>query len=131
AAAYGANVGMAFQLADDIIDVTSTSETSGKVRGTDLKERVPTLPILLLRQGGADGGQEAKRVLELVDGPLDTEEQEDAAVTAVANHSVIDTAWKMTTQWTDQAIAALNGLIDARVRTAVVESAESGVSRDA
>src|SRR5699024_12586787 len=57
AAAYGANVGMAFQLADDIIDVTSTSETSGKVRGTDLKERVPTLPILLLRQEAADGDQ--------------------------------------------------------------------------
>jgi len=131
AAAYGANVGMAFQLADDIIDVTSTSETSGKVRGTDLKERVPTLPILLLRQEAADGDQEAKRVLELVDGPLDTEEQVDAAVTAVANHSVIDTAWKMTTQWSDQAIAALNGLIDSPVKTALIEFAQYVVSRDA
>src|SRR5699024_1280169 len=42
-ATYGGNLGMAFQLADDIIDVTSTSDITGKVQGTDLKERVPTL----------------------------------------------------------------------------------------
>ncbi|MDN5660231.1 MAG: polyprenyl synthetase family protein, partial [Brevibacterium aurantiacum] len=41
---FGERVGIAFQLADDIIDLTTTSSVSGKTPGTDLRERVPTLP---------------------------------------------------------------------------------------
>lgn len=130
AATYGANVGMAFQLADDIIDVTSTSGTSGKVQGTDLKERVPTLPILLLRQAAADGDADAAKILELVDGPLDTDEQVAAAVTAVASHPVIDRAWELTGQWSEKAIHALEGLAESPVKTALKLFAEYVVSRD-
>ncbi len=44
--AYGEKVGIAFQLSDDILDVASDSEESGKTPGTDLREGVPTLPVL-------------------------------------------------------------------------------------
>ncbi len=130
-AAYGGNVGMAFQLADDIIDVTSTSDTTGKVQGTDLKERVPTLPVLMLRQSAAEGDPEASKILELVDGPLDTDEQVEVAVKAVAAHRVIDQAWELTGQWADKAIAALDGLADSPVKTALQHFAQYVVSRDA
>ena len=46
-AAYGEIVGSAFQLSDDIIDVASDSVESGKTPGTDLREGVPTLPVLM------------------------------------------------------------------------------------
>jgi heptaprenyl diphosphate synthase len=46
AAGYGWNVGMAFQLSDDILDITSDPEDSGKTPGTDLREGVRTLPVL-------------------------------------------------------------------------------------
>ena len=46
-AAYGEIVGSAFQLSDDIIDVASDSTESGKTPGTDLREGVPTLPVLM------------------------------------------------------------------------------------
>src|SRR3546814_2348686 len=45
-AAYGELVGTAFQLSDDILDNASESEASGKTPGTDLREGVPTLPVL-------------------------------------------------------------------------------------
>jgi len=45
--AFGGRIGTAFQLADDIIDVTSDTDESGKTPGTDLREGVPTLPALL------------------------------------------------------------------------------------
>ncbi|WP_134765464.1 polyprenyl synthetase family protein [Nocardioides sp. 1609] len=45
--AYGEIVGSAFQLSDDIIDVMSESSESGKTPGTDLREGVPTLPVLM------------------------------------------------------------------------------------
>src|SRR5690242_6101764 len=43
---YGELVGIAFQLSDDLIDITSESPESGKTPGTDLREGVPTLPVL-------------------------------------------------------------------------------------
>jgi heptaprenyl diphosphate synthase len=45
--AYGEKFGVAFQLSDDLLDIASESETSGKTPGTDLKEGVRTLPVLL------------------------------------------------------------------------------------
>ncbi len=49
-AEYGEIVGVAFQLSDDLIDVLSESTESGKTPGTDLREGVATLPVLLLQQ---------------------------------------------------------------------------------
>jgi len=128
---YGEKVGLAFQLADDVIDLTSASATSGKVPGTDLKERVPTLPVLLLRQAAASGDEAARRAVELVDGPLDTEAQLSAAVAAVAGHPAIDEAWAITRGWSDDAVAALAPLPPSPVKDALVAFAGYVVSRDA
>jgi octaprenyl-diphosphate synthase len=46
---YGMNLGIAFQLADDLLDFTSNSEILGKVAGSDLIEGKLTLPLILLR----------------------------------------------------------------------------------
>ena len=56
---YGEKVGVAFQLADDVIDVTGMKQVSGKSPGTDLREGVPTLPVLLLRKAAAAGDRSA------------------------------------------------------------------------
>jgi heptaprenyl diphosphate synthase len=45
-ARYGEAMGIAFQLSDDVLDIASESVQSGKTPGTDLREGVPTLPIL-------------------------------------------------------------------------------------
>lgn len=46
AVTYGWNLGMAFQLSDDILDIASDRTESGKTPGTDLREGVLTLPVL-------------------------------------------------------------------------------------
>jgi heptaprenyl diphosphate synthase len=126
---YGEKVGMAFQLADDVIDLTSTSHASGKTPGTDLKERVPTLPVLLLRQA-APTDATADAVLELVDGPLDTDEQLAAAVAAVSAHPVIAQAWDITRGWSADAVEALAPLPASPVKSALVAFADYVVNRD-
>jgi heptaprenyl diphosphate synthase len=45
-AGYGETIGVAFQLSDDLLDIASNSAQSGKTPGTDLREGVPTLPVL-------------------------------------------------------------------------------------
>jgi heptaprenyl diphosphate synthase len=127
---YGEKVGMAFQLADDVIDLTSSSQASGKTPGTDLKERVPTLPVLLLRQS-AGTDPSAAAALELVDGPLDTDAQLAAAVAAVAGHPVIAEAWDITRGWSEEAVAVLAPLPDSPVKAALIAFAEYVVRRDA
>jgi len=61
--AYGEKVGVAFQLSDDILDVTSDSDESGKTPGTDLREGVATLPVLLARRSGAAADDRLKELL--------------------------------------------------------------------
>ncbi|GAA4904474.1 polyprenyl synthetase family protein [Streptomonospora salina] len=98
-------LGMAFQLADDILDVAGTSSESGKVPGTDLREGVLTLPMLYALRpvdgGGADG-----RLRELLGRPLDDAET-DEALSLLRSHGAVDEARETTRQWAEQARAEL------------------------
>ncbi len=69
----GGIVGTAFQISDDIIDIDSDSDESGKLPGTDLREGVHTLPMLYaLRETEPEGA----RLRELLAGPI----EDDAVV---------------------------------------------------
>jgi geranylgeranyl pyrophosphate synthase len=48
--AYGAALGIAFQLADDILDCAGQTQETGKVPGTDLRQGTPTMPLLYAAQ---------------------------------------------------------------------------------
>ena len=64
----GGIVGTVFQISDDIIDIDSDPDESGKVPGTDLREGVHTLPVLYaLRETGPD----ADRLRQLLAGPVE------------------------------------------------------------
>ena len=67
----GGIVGTVFQISDDIIDIDSDPDESGKLPGTDLREGVHTLPVLYALR---DSGPDADRLRELLAGPI-----EDAA----------------------------------------------------
>jgi heptaprenyl diphosphate synthase len=62
--AYGEKVGTAFQLSDDILDIASESDESGKTPGTDLREGVPTLPVLIARRSTNPGDARLRELLE-------------------------------------------------------------------
>ena len=74
----GGIVGTAFQISDDIIDIDSDPDESGKVPGTDLREGVHTLPVLYaLRESGPD----SDRLRELLATPVEREEDVAEALT--------------------------------------------------
>jgi heptaprenyl diphosphate synthase len=69
-AGYGETIGIAFQLSDDLLDIASESVQSGKTPGTDLREGVPTLPVLYALAGD-DTDASAVRLREiLATGPV-------------------------------------------------------------
>ena len=89
---YGELAGVAFQLADDVIDVRSDAATTGKTPGTDLREGVPTMPVLLLRRRVATGGSaEDAALLAAIDGDLSpTTPRLPTSSRRLGAHSVVD-----------------------------------------
>jgi len=61
---FGEKIGIAFQLADDVIDISSDASQSGKVPGTDLKEGIPTLVTLQIISSKLDEDQELRQLLK-------------------------------------------------------------------
>lgn len=61
---YGHLIGMAFQVADDVLDLIGTEQETGKSLGTDVLQKKLTLPLINLLQQGTNRSQEAHEILE-------------------------------------------------------------------
>jgi len=129
---YGERVGVAFQLADDVIDLSSDAATTGKTRGTDLREHVPTLPVLLLRRHAALSADPASQALvELLDGDLSEDAVLAEAVAALAAHPVTAQARAVANRWAAQAVETLGPLEPSAARDALRDFASAVVARTA
>ena len=72
---FGEKIGIAFQLADDVIDIASESHQSGKTPGTDLREGVPTLVTLNVMKSTRP---EDRELVELLKAPIKDEDMPTA-----------------------------------------------------
>lgn len=77
----GGHIGLIFQIVDDMIDIFSDPEESGKTPGTDLREGVFTLPVLLAMEEDTDIGAELRALLT---GPLTDDDSVDRALDLLA-----------------------------------------------
>jgi heptaprenyl diphosphate synthase len=126
--AYGEKVGVAFQLIDDVIDI-SEAGPSGKTPGTDLRAGVPTLPVLLLRKAAASGDAEAVSLLELIDGGLEDDARLQEALVRLRNHAVAEESYLEAKRWADDAVAAISSLPEGPVKNALELFAQAVVDR--
>jgi heptaprenyl diphosphate synthase len=125
---YGERVGVAFQLSDDILDVGSDTAESGKTPGTDLREGVPTLPVLFaLRSSGA----EDDRLRELLRGPLHDDARLGEALGLLRAHPAMGEARAYVLRLAQEATAALDVLEEGPVKEALVAFADLIATRSA
>lgn len=127
---YGEAVGVAFQLADDVIDLAADPEASGKTPGTDLREGVPTLPVLLLRRAAEQGDAGAAAAVEHIDGDLSRDSDLETAVRWITAHPVMDEAWQVAKQWADRAVHVISPLPESTVKQALLSFAAAVVDRE-
>jgi heptaprenyl diphosphate synthase len=123
---YGEVVGTAFQLSDDILDVASDAGVSGKTPGTDLREGVPTLPVLLAR---ASARPEDARLMELLDGALTDDARHAEALALLRRHPALDEARSYVVARASEAKALLGVVPEGPVRTALGEFADIVATR--
>ncbi|NYJ67883.1 heptaprenyl diphosphate synthase [Pseudoclavibacter chungangensis] len=132
-AAYGEAIGVAFQIADDVIDLSADREATGKVAGTDLRAGVETLPVLLLERR-ADEDPAAAELLERIRTRVAGADAEDPQVAAIVAelraHDVTRATTDEASAWVDRAIAALAPLPDGAVTDALIRFAGDVVARD-
>jgi heptaprenyl diphosphate synthase len=124
--AYGEIVGSAFQLSDDILDVASESVTSGKTPGTDLREGVPTLPVLMA-QASTDPAD--ARLLELLARPLTDDAEHAEALGLLRGHPAMDEAKAYVLGQATEAKKRLEALDPGPVRTALESFADIVATR--
>ena len=124
--AYGALVGTAFQLSDDVLDVASDSVESGKTPGTDLREGVPTLPVLMAR---ASSRPQDARLLQLLDSDLADDDLHAEALTLLRAHPAMEQARDYVVARAQEAKSLLTTLPRGSVREALENFADIVATR--
>ncbi len=94
---YGLALGIAFQIADDVLDCSGTTIETGKIAGTDLRDGTPTLPLLLAAR------EDAVVRSALAGGP------QDGALLRVAATGALERSREVALDYANRARACLNG----------------------
>ncbi|MFB6986347.1 polyprenyl synthetase family protein [Streptomyces sp. NPDC056304] len=127
---YGERLGVAFQLADDVLDITSDSHESGKTPGTDLREGIPTLPVLHLRaRAAADGKPDDLELVELLDGDLSDDARHAEALRRLRAHPALEEARRDAVRYAQEARRTLAPLPDCYAKAALEELCDAVVHR--
>ena len=123
---FGEQIGVAFQLADDIVDITSVSEQSGKIPGTDLREGIPTLAgLIALTQTHPENAQ----LRELLSRPLPDPAEHAVALELLRNHSSLNEARLEARRWADEARRTLAPLPDIAAKETLIALCDYVVTR--
>ncbi|CAG6391388.1 polyprenyl synthetase family protein [Streptomyces cocklensis] len=130
---YGERIGIAFQLADDVLDIASDSHESGKTPGTDLREGIPTLPVLHVRKRYAQAGgavsADDRRLIELLDGDLTDDALHAEALGLLRAHPALDQARRDSLRYAEEARTALAPLPEGPAKQALVGLCDAVVHR--
>lgn len=125
---YGLNVGLAFQLVDDVLDLTSDENTLGKPVGSDLKEGKLTLPLIYLMRDGEPGHRELVRNA-LRENNL-SEEMKNEILKLVHHYGTADRVLKKAHDYAQKARDCLKDFPANDARTALLSIPDYIVERD-
>ncbi|MDA8219154.1 MAG: polyprenyl synthetase family protein [Dehalococcoidales bacterium] len=122
---YGHSLGMAFQIADDILDFVGDDKVLGKPVGSDLRQGTITLPALYAMQNPAVGEQ----VIALLERDDDRDANVNQAVQLVLQSPAIDASYKAAAEFVARAKESLAGFPASPYRTALLDLADYAIAR--
>src|SRR5580692_6960754 len=125
---YGFNLGIAFQLVDDLLDFTGDVTALGKPIGADLREGKMTLPLIHLLQQDEEVGEGIVR--DIIASRSATEEQWDELLGILGEHRSIDYAYRRATEYAERAKRRLSAFPPSSERDALFALPDYVLSRD-
>ena len=128
---YGDTIGVAFQLSNDLLDIASETAESGKTPGTDLREGVPTLPVLYALADDATDASAVRLREILAPGPITDDAVVLEALDLLRESSGLKRARETVRGYAERARAQLTGLPDVPARHALESLADFIADRSA
>ena len=125
---YGFNLGVAFQLVDDLLDYTADAVALGKPIGGDLREGKVTLPIIFLLQHGGEGAD--RLIREVVRDRAVTNEQWREILRLLREHGTAELAYARALEYAGRAKDALSAFPPGRERDALTALTDYVLLRD-
>jgi octaprenyl-diphosphate synthase len=126
---YGFNLGIAFQLVDDLLDFTGDTEAVGKPIGSDLREGKVTLPLIHLQRHETDGAA-SQIIRDIISSRRVTTEQWQDLLQALKEHASIDFAYRRAVEFAERAKKPLYAFPPSSERDALLALPDYVLSRD-
>ncbi len=126
---YGASVGMAFQIVDDVLDLRESTDIIGKPAGLDLRQGTVTLPTMLFFESG-HGNHEERDLVRRVVGDGDASDEEYAvAATLIRESGALEQALGVAEEYVASAKAALGAIPPGAARDMLEVVADESLRR--
>lgn len=122
---YGLNIGMAFQIVDDILDIVGSEKTLGKPRMVDFDEGKATLPFIYALEDDAVG----ERLSQLFHRRVKDTEDVEEALALISRTNAIELAMVRAKEYSDKALKALEIIPDSIHKDGLRKLAETVVNR--
>jgi all-trans-nonaprenyl-diphosphate synthase len=119
---YGRHLGLAFQIVDDILDFTSSTEVLGKPAGSDLAGGNLTAPVIYAMQ-------EQPRLAELIVGEFEKEGDLEKALGLIHSSTGIDKSWALAKEHVGLALEQLTDLTPSHAKSALIEMGDYVLQR--
>jgi geranylgeranyl pyrophosphate synthase len=126
---YGSNLGMAFQIADDILDFTADENKLGKPVGSDLIQGTLTLPAILLNERYPENGPLTELFGDNNKG--DKQKALEAVLDMILNSDIIPECYNIAENFVYRAVTSIKTFPDTRYRQSLCLIADHAVARQA
>jgi geranylgeranyl pyrophosphate synthase len=128
---FGADMGMAFQVIDDILDLREGTETLGKPSGNDLKQGVVTVPVMIYAES-PHANEEVRATIEsIIAGEITDQAVIDGVVTNIRNSGALEAAEDVAAAYTQSARERLRVVKDDEIRAYLNQMLDLAVVRSA
>ncbi len=107
---FGGNIGMAFQIVDDVLDLRESTDSIGKPAGLDLRQGTVTLPTMLFIQRSGQNGHNAELVQRVIDGDSATDADFDHAVEVIRDSGALEESITIAEDYVEKARAIIKDL---------------------
>lgn len=129
--AYGADIGLAFQVIDDVLDLREGTQELGKPAGNDLRQGTVTLPTMIYASQLDADSAPAKLLRSVVEGEVDTDEAINEVVRQIRNSSALEEATAAAITFTERAKSRIQICPDPETREMLEQVADLVWNRSA